>query len=169
MSVAECVPNSNWVDLNFTSACASGVAQYRNLGGLGPVTTDPQELRYASVAQLGGNHIDLVVTVTDTVYTYQAAAPPSGCIGSFGFINVLAREGTRWQNGAVVNSGSTERDPFDWEITFQFVLAGTYTPIVIPEMYISWYVPSTPLPHSMHTLVRYASSTLRAGSIWIPE
>lgn len=87
------------VALNFSAGCADGRAAVENLGGLGPDTGGPQELRYARIGTVAGvsgfRSFDLVVTLMSPLEGFRsppANRPPvlSGCSGQFGMVAVHA-------------------------------------------------------------------------------
>ena len=89
----------------------------KNLGGTGPVFTDPEELRYAAVGRVNGADFDLVIRNT-TEYLGKKTRP-SGCNGVFGLINVA--------KGSVV------------DMDFAFEDSLTQQPITVPEFFFSFF------------------------------
>jgi len=86
-----------------------------NLGGAGPDTASPKEMRFASIATLDGANIDLVAKATSA---YQpGVSDGNGVFGSFGRINV--KEGT------------------SVDLTFSFVDGKTNHLVVLPAFYLS--------------------------------
>merc|ERR1712224_26716 len=99
-SMQTCHICENWPSASFDwKLCdASGNARFpsrNNLGGLGPVLTDPPEIRYDNVATFNGVDMDLVVT-NMSLYTphdisrnnVKNAVNDVGVHGCFGVVNV---------------------------------------------------------------------------------
>lgn len=97
LAIAALLPFSCHALFNFGD---SGII-YNNLGGLGPVTMDPEELRYSNLTMLNlPDGVDLVIT---NLTAYQADVNPgqgiinNGLNGQFGSINVLTNTSTTLQ------------------------------------------------------------------------
>ena len=87
------------VPIDLYPPCATGSAAVENLGGVGPDTTSPAELRFAGVGSYNGQTLDVVVTV----FGDQPLIPPppnrglrySGCGGvTNGFGRIAIHAGT---------------------------------------------------------------------------
>mmetsp|Transcript_8955 Transcript_8955/g.16119 ORF Transcript_8955/g.16119 Transcript_8955/m.16119 type:complete len:430 (+) Transcript_8955:56-1345(+) len=86
-----------------------------NLGGAGPDTDSPKELRFTGVATIDGANVDLVV---QSMSTYQpGVAEGNGVFGEFGRINV--------KEGSSV------------DLKFSFVDGKSGQPVVLPAFYLS--------------------------------
>jgi hypothetical protein len=116
---ADCTPR---VELDLYAGCTNGRAAVENLGGLGPDTGVPEELRYARVGTFNGRPFDLVVTLIGGSLTPPPANRPpvySGCSGRFGMVAILA--------GTQVDLQFTFRD------------SATNAPVILPSFAFSLF------------------------------
>lgn len=101
--------------------------QYNNLGGKGPVTTDPEELRYSNVFKTGYSQqpIDLVITVANgsTYSPFDASK------------NGLNPEPSTHDQMGTININSGTETTFD----LTFVASGTSVPYNLSNVLFSVY------------------------------
>jgi len=116
-----------------------------NLGGLGPVTTDPPLMRFKNMGDVSGTTVDLVVQVdTDSKNPYRPANVTSNGIrlGKDPEGNQLID--TRGGNMAQINLGVNQpSNPRRYQVeevllNFTFVETGTMTPVFVPAFYVSY-------------------------------
>jgi hypothetical protein len=100
--------------LNFSNAQVTR----NNLGGLGPSSGGPAELRYSNIANDDGKSLDLVVTTSEP-YGYEAwNVSQNGLHGDFGHINLYC--------------GPTQKNSEAY-VTFSIVRSGTYDPVALNQ------------------------------------
>jgi len=119
-----------------------------NLGGAGPVTTDPQQMRYQGVGTANGKNIDVVVQVAagaayrpNNVSNNGLNCGNSG--GRHGTGHIMCTQGAHFgqinlganQAGNPLGAGKGE----ETELIFKFVESGTMTPVTIPQFYVSYF------------------------------
>jgi hypothetical protein len=90
------------VRLDFSKDCvANQRPTVNNLGGNGPDTGVPEQLRFNNVAHHNGHQVDLVVTALNAIErfpdSYEAPYDHgySGCYGSVGYVNIKSGTQTR--------------------------------------------------------------------------
>jgi len=102
--------------------------QHNNLGGKGPVTTDPPELRYSNVLKAGWDQrsIDLVIKVAEG-HQYEPANTTLNGLWPGGIVS--------HQQMGQINVHCGTETTFD----FMFVDSGTDTPYTLPNVLFSVY------------------------------
>lgn len=90
---------------------------YNNLGGKGPNSSDPREIRYSSGVSCTGEPFELVVTAGSE---YATSKPENnGKRGAFGQISLSSDKST--------------------DLKFSFVVPGTNQPVALPEVHMAMF------------------------------
>lgn len=99
--------------LNF----AGSTIVHNNIGGVGPSTSDPEELRISGGRTALGQPFDLVITAVGTYTAHNPSA--TGIIGGFAKINIKCSTNTTFK--------------------FSFVTPGTNTPLQVSEVHMAMF------------------------------
>jgi len=98
-----------------------------NLGGLGPTTSDPQEMRYGNIGEYpAGQPFDLKIVAQDPFVNLNGYVSLNGIWRNLKFGNI-----------ALDNSGRGDGFVNEVKLTLSFLRPGSETPVVLPEFFLA--------------------------------